>query len=97
MGEDATLVPTRRALRPIPPLHPWPCNWPARRNAAQRRELHENRMNLERVFELLAKQGISVTDYALVQEESVSGDKLPTKYAWELKTQQDAATLRRSA
>ncbi len=56
----------------------------ARRNAAQLRELHENR-ELERVFEQMVKQGVSVADYALVQEESVTGDKLPTKYAWELK------------
>ncbi len=55
-----------------------------RRHMAQLRELHENR-ELERVFELLTRQGVSVTDYALVQEESVAGDKLPTKYAWELK------------
>ncbi|MBY0260800.1 MAG: hypothetical protein K2Q20_00550 [Phycisphaerales bacterium] len=51
---------------------------------AQLRELHENR-ELERVFELLAKHGIDVSDYALTQEESVTGDKLATKYAWELK------------
>jgi DNA gyrase subunit B len=54
-----------------------------RKNAAQLRELHENR-ELERVFELLNRAGLSVTDYALVQEESVTGEKLPTKYAWEL-------------
>jgi DNA gyrase subunit B len=47
------------------------------------RELHENR-ELERVFELLNRSGVSVSDYALVQEESVTGEKLPTKYAWEL-------------
>ena len=61
----------------------------ARRNAAQLRELHENR-ELERVFELMTRQGISITDYALVQEESVAGDKLPTKYAWELKANESA-------
>jgi DNA gyrase subunit B len=55
------------------------------RQAAQLRELHENR-ELERVFELLMRHGLSVADYALVQEESVTGDKLPSKYAWELKT-----------
>ncbi len=56
----------------------------SRRNTAHLRELHENR-ELERVFELLGRHGVSVADYALVQEESVTGDKLPTKYAWELK------------
>jgi len=55
-----------------------------RRNIAQLRELHENR-ELERVFELLGRHGLSMADYALVQEESVAGEKLPTKYAWEMK------------
>ncbi len=54
-----------------------------RRAAAQLRELHENR-ELERIFEQLASHGLSIADYALTQEESVSGEKLPTKYAWEL-------------
>ena len=43
---------------------------PSRR--AMLRELHENR-ELERLFETLAKQRISIDDFALVQEESVSG------------------------
>jgi DNA gyrase subunit B len=54
-----------------------------RRAAAQLRELHENR-ELERIFEQLASHGLSIADYALTQEESVTGEKLPTKYAWEL-------------
>ena len=57
-------------------------------NVAVLRELHENR-ELERLFELLAGFGIDIGDYALVQEESVTGERLATKYAWELKT--DAA------
>ncbi len=52
-------------------------------NVAQLRELHENR-ELERIFEQLGAFGISIGDYALTQEESVTGDRLPTKYAWEL-------------
>ena len=52
---------------------------PSRR--AMLRELHENR-ELERLFETLAKQRISIDDFALVQEESVSGERLPTRYAW---------------
>jgi len=48
---------------------------------AQMRELHENR-ELERVILDLAAQGISIDDYALVQEEAVTGEKLPAKYAW---------------
>ncbi len=51
---------------------------------AQLRELHENR-ELERVFHQLSKLGVDIADYALTQEESVTGDKLPTKYAWELR------------
>ncbi|MGA1045592.1 MAG: hypothetical protein ACO3ZY_10390, partial [Phycisphaerales bacterium] len=52
---------------------------PTRR--AMLRELHENR-ELERLFETLAKQQVSIDDFALVQEESVSGERLPTRYAW---------------
>jgi len=51
------------------------------RRRAVLRELHENR-ELERLFDVLAKQRISIDDYGLVQEESVSGEKLPTRYAW---------------
>ncbi len=47
------------------------------------RELHENR-ELERVFERLVAFGVNIDDFALVQEESVTGATLPTKYAWEL-------------
>ena len=54
-----------------------------KRTPGQLRELHENR-ELERLFEQLGQYGLSITDYALTQEESVTGEKLPTKYAWEL-------------
>ncbi len=54
------------------------------RATVQIRELHENR-ELERVFDLLSRHGLSINDYALVQEESVSGEKLATRYAWELR------------
>ncbi|MFG0242084.1 MAG: DNA gyrase subunit B [Phycisphaerales bacterium JB054] len=46
------------------------------------RELHENR-ELERVFAELADVGLSIDDWALVQEESVTGAKLPARFAWE--------------
>ncbi|MCC7388502.1 MAG: DNA gyrase subunit B [Phycisphaerales bacterium] len=46
------------------------------------RELHENR-ELERVFVDLAELGLSIDDWALVQEESVTGAKLPARFAWE--------------
>ncbi|MBX3358451.1 MAG: hypothetical protein KF745_08485 [Phycisphaeraceae bacterium] len=55
----------------------------SRRKLASMRELHENR-ELERLFEQLAAHGVLIDDYALVQEESVTGEKLPTRYAWEL-------------
>ncbi|MFK7962272.1 MAG: toprim domain-containing protein, partial [Phycisphaerales bacterium] len=45
------------------------------------RELHEN-VELARVMDQLAEFGLDVEDWSLVQEESVTGDKLPTKYAW---------------
>jgi len=46
------------------------------------RELHENR-ELSRLFEQLGAVGLSIDDYALVQEESVTGEKLPARFAWE--------------
>jgi DNA gyrase subunit B len=51
------------------------------RRRGQLRELHENR-ELERLFEVLSRQRIAIEDYGLVQEESVSGERLPTRYAW---------------
>jgi len=45
------------------------------------RELHENR-ELARIFEELADLGVDIEDYSLTQEESVTGERLPTKYAW---------------
>ncbi|MBM4109045.1 MAG: DNA gyrase subunit B [Phycisphaerae bacterium] len=48
---------------------------------ASLRELHENR-ELERLFAELAQLGLSIEDYALVQEESPAGERMPSKYAW---------------
>jgi DNA gyrase subunit B len=45
-----------------------------------RSELHETR-ELEKLFPLLAEAGVPIDDYALTQEISVSGEKLPTRYA----------------
>ncbi len=45
------------------------------------RELHENR-EIDVIIASLAEVNIQVEDYTLVQEESVSGEKLATKYAW---------------
>jgi DNA gyrase subunit B len=43
-------------------------------------ELHEVR-DLEKLFAQLEQYGLSIDDYFLTQEESVSGEKLATKYA----------------
>lgn len=45
------------------------------------RELHENR-EMQILFERLAEHGIDIEDYTLVQEEAVTGEKLPTRFAW---------------
>jgi len=52
-----------------------------RTRLATMRELHENR-ELEVLFNRLAEHDINIDDYALVQEESISGEKLTTRYAW---------------
>ncbi len=43
-------------------------------------ELHEVK-DLEKIFASLEQYGLSIDDYFLTQEESVSGEKLMTKYA----------------
>ena len=45
------------------------------------RELHENR-EIDRVIIDLAQCGVSIDDWALVQEEAVTGERLPTRYGW---------------
>ena len=50
-------------------------------------ELHEVK-ELEKLFSQLEQYGLSIDDYFLTQEESVTGEKLPTKYA----LQQDEKT-----
>ncbi len=52
-----------------------------RRRVATLRELHENR-ELQAIFARLAEFGIEPSDYTLVQGESVTGEKLPTRFAW---------------
>jgi DNA gyrase subunit B len=58
--------------------------------AAQLRTLHENR-ELEKLFAQLAQSGVGIDDWALVQEESVTGEKLPTRYAWKLVHEKDGS------
>ncbi|MCA9277883.1 MAG: DNA gyrase subunit B [Phycisphaeraceae bacterium] len=47
------------------------------------RELHENR-ELDRLFVELAAYGITRDTFGLTQEESVTGEKLPSKFAWSI-------------
>jgi len=55
-----------------------------RRRLATLRELHENR-ELNKILERLADAGIDIATYALTQQESVTGEKLPTRFAWAVK------------
>jgi DNA gyrase subunit B len=48
---------------------------------ARIRELHENR-EIASLIEQLDAIGIDINDYALVREEAVTGELLPTKFAW---------------
>jgi DNA gyrase subunit B len=48
---------------------------------ATMRELHENR-ELDRVIHELHTLGLEIDDFALRQEESVTGEKLPSRFAW---------------
>jgi len=52
-----------------------------RNRLASLRELHENR-ELNKLFEQLAEFNIDIDDYTLTQEESVTGEKLSTRFAW---------------
>ncbi len=45
------------------------------------RQLHENR-ELAALFAQLDESGLDINDFALTLEEAVTGEKLPTKYAW---------------
>jgi DNA gyrase subunit B len=45
------------------------------------RELHENR-EIDSIIESLRAFDIDIDDYSLVQEETVSGELVSTKYAW---------------
>ncbi|HEY1922809.1 MAG TPA: DNA gyrase subunit B, partial [Tepidisphaeraceae bacterium] len=50
------------------------------RPARKVQELHEAK-DLDKIFAQLEQLGLSIEDYFLTQEESVSGEKLTTKYA----------------
>jgi DNA gyrase subunit B len=52
-----------------------------RRRIASLRELHENR-EIERLIGQLGQWHITIEDWDRVQVEGVTGEKLPTRYAW---------------
>lgn len=52
-----------------------------RMKLATLRELHENR-EMQIIFERLREFHIDIEDYSTVQEETITGEKLPTRYAW---------------
>ncbi len=54
---------------------------PARGIVASLRQMHET-AELERIFTQLLEFGIDIDDYSLVQEQSVTGERLPSKYGW---------------
>ena len=56
----------------------------ASRPVATIRELHENR-ELDAIFRQLADMGLDIADWDLRQEEAVTGEKLPARFAWEVR------------
>jgi DNA gyrase subunit B len=48
------------------------------------RELHENR-ELDAIFNQLGELGLDIADWDLRQEEAVTGEKLPARFAWEVR------------
>ena len=57
----------------------------ADRPIATIRELHENR-ELDAIFAQLGELGLDIADWDLRQEEAVTGEKLPARFAWEVRT-----------
>jgi len=53
---------------------------PPRPRLQKNQELHEVK-ELERIFAEIESMGVQIDDYYTTQEESVSGEKLPTRYA----------------
>ena len=45
------------------------------------RELHENR-EIDRIIVDLEACGVDIDDWGLIQEEAVTGERLPTRYGW---------------
>jgi len=53
----------------------------ARVRLAALREMHEV-AELERIFTQLSAAGVHIEDWSLLQEESVTGERLPTRFCW---------------
>ena len=49
------------------------------------RELHENR-EIARIIDELAELNLDITDYNLKREESITGELMPAKYAWSVRS-----------
>ena len=73
-------VVSEPATAPVEIKSPEAAKRPAPRRAHKNHELHEVR-ELPKIFEELGGLGLSIEDYFLTQEESVSGERLMTKYA----------------
>ncbi len=65
---------------------------PQRAVIASLRQMHETN-ELQRIFSQLLEYGIDIADFSLVQEESVTGEKLPSKYGWMLHSERGESTL----
>ena len=63
-----------------------------RRRVASLRELHENR-EIERIIAQLEQWHISIDDYDRVQVEGVTGEKVPTRYAWFVENSKSAKAV----
>ena len=83
LPDDLTAVieaGSETAAAPVETKAPEANKRPPARRAHKNHELHEVR-ELPKIFEELGSLGLSIEDYFLTQEESVSGERLMTKYA----------------
>jgi len=71
--DEPAISGTVPGTAPIEPGEP-------RKKLKKSQELHEVK-EMERLFPVLEQHGLMIDDYFLTQEESVSGEKLATKYA----------------
>jgi DNA gyrase subunit B len=55
------------------------------------RPLHENR-EIDKIFESLEKSGMVMDHWTLVQEEGVTGERLPTRYGWLVQNEKSKET-----